>query len=131
MDLRIRGLTHLDPFTVPLPNGTEVVTRVDRLLGERRIPGGAVGRVVAQSGEAFDVQIVGIGVVRYSRVDLVPRKVGQVRYAQTREAAWTALRPCTVLEATVGSHAWGLAGEESDTDIRGLFALPFHWTIGL
>jgi len=30
MDLRIKGLSHLDPLTVPLPNGTEVVTRVDR-----------------------------------------------------------------------------------------------------
>ncbi len=39
--LRIKGLVHLDPLTVPLPNGTEVVTRVDRLLGERRVPEGA------------------------------------------------------------------------------------------
>ena len=29
MDLRIKGLSHLDPLTVPLPNGTEVVTRAD------------------------------------------------------------------------------------------------------
>ena len=41
MDLRIKGLVHLDPLTVPLPNGTEVVTRFDRLLGERRVPKGA------------------------------------------------------------------------------------------
>ena len=131
MDLRIKGLSHLDPLTVPLPNGTEVVTRVDRLLGERRIPEGAVGRVVAQHGGEFDVQIVGIGVARYSRDELVPRKVGQVRFARRREAVWSALRPCSVLETTVGSHAWGLADEASDTDVRGLFALPFSWTVGL
>lgn len=39
MDLRLRGLTHLDPLAVPLPNGTEVTTpdvsRADALL--RRI----------------------------------------------------------------------------------------------
>jgi predicted nucleotidyltransferase len=36
-----------------------------------------------------------------------------------------------VLEATVGSHAWGLADEASDVDHRGVFALPFSWTQGL
>ncbi len=111
MDLRIKGLSHLDPLTVPLPNGTEVVTCVDRLLGERRIPEGAVGRVVAQHGGEFDVQIVGIGVARYSRDELVPRKVGQVRFARRREAVWSALRPYSVLETPVGSHAWGVADE--------------------
>jgi predicted nucleotidyltransferase len=36
-----------------------------------------------------------------------------------------------VLEAVVGSRAWGLADEGSDTDVRGVFALPFRWTAGL
>jgi predicted nucleotidyltransferase len=36
-----------------------------------------------------------------------------------------------VLETTVGSHAWGLAGEGSDFDRRGVFALPFAWSQGL
>ena len=31
----------------------------------------------------------------------------------------------------MGSRAWGLAGEGSDTDRRGVFALPFPWTTGL
>ena len=60
-----------------------------------------------------------------------PRRVGQALFAQRREDAWNALRPCVVLEATVGSHAWGLADEASDVDHRGVFALPFSWTQGL
>ena len=36
-----------------------------------------------------------------------------------------------MLEAVVGSRAWGLAGDDSDTDRRGIFALPFPWTAGL
>lgn len=131
MDLRLRGLTQLDPLAVPLPNGTEVTTRVDRVLGDRRVPQGAVGRVLAARPEGIDVMLIGIGVVRYQRDELVPRKLGQVRHAERRGAAWEALRPCVVLDAVVGSRAWGLAHEGSDTDRRGVFALPFPWTSGL
>lgn len=132
MDLRLHELGALDPLAVPLPNGTEVTTRVDRVLTEdRRVPQGAVGRVVAQRGDELDVMVVGVGVLRYARSELVPRKIGQVRWARRRAGAWDALRPCTVLEATVGSRAWGLADEGSDHDQRGIFVLPFAWTLGL
>ena len=42
-----------------------------------------------------------------------------------------ALRPCVVVDSVVGSRAWGLADETSDTDRRGIFVLPFGWTTGL
>ncbi len=133
MDLRIKGLAAVDPKALPLPNGTEVTVSVDRMLGERRVPQGATGRVVRAepAQDEFDVHIVGVGVVRYARVELVPRKIGQMRYAQRREDAWQALRPCVVIETTVGSRAWGVAHEGSDTDVRGVFALPLSWTQGL
>ena len=51
MDLRLKALAHIDPLRVPLPHGTEVLTRVEKLLGERFVPGGAVGRVVGIFGE--------------------------------------------------------------------------------
>src|SRR5689334_9848878 len=126
-----RPLAELDPLSVPLPHGTEVSTRVDRVVGERRVPQGAVGRIVGTEGSFFEVLIVGVGEVRYARDELLPRKVGQVRYAQRGAASWDMLSPCVVLEARVGSHAWGLAGEGSDIDVRGLFCLPFSWTVGL
>jgi hypothetical protein len=132
MDLRIRALAAIDPTSAPLPHGTEVTTRVDRVLSEdRRIPQGAVGRVVGSRGAEIDVHIVGVGTVRYQRDELVPRKIGQIRYARRRQSAWDALRPCAVIESTVGSRAWGLAGEGSDHDVRGVFVLPFPWTVGL
>jgi hypothetical protein len=129
--LRLRGLSQLDPLAVPLPHGTEVTTRVDRILLDRRIPQGAVGRVVGSDDDGFEVHIVGVGVARYARHELLPRKLGQVRFAERRETAWTSLRECAVLEATVGSHAWGLADEKSDVDRRGVFVLPFPWASGL
>src|SRR6185437_519300 len=92
VDLRLRELGAMDPLAVPLPNGTEVTTRVDRVLSEdRRVPQGAVGRVVAQREGELDVMIVGVGVLRYARSEVVPRKIGQVRYARRRAEAWGAL----------------------------------------
>jgi hypothetical protein len=131
MDLRLQHLAHLDPQAVPLPHGTEVTTGVDRVVGDRTVPQGAVGRVVKVSGDEVDVLLVGVGTVRYARRELTPRKVGQAQFAQRREAAWTSLRSCTVLETVVGSRAWGLSDEGSDTDLRGAFALPLGWSVGL
>lgn len=116
---------------MPLPHGTEVVTGVERLLGERRVPQGSVGRVTKVEGDQIDVTIVGVGVVRYARGELSARRVGQVLFARRREGAWEALSPCVVLETVVGSRAWGLSDEGSDVDRRGVFALPFPWTQGL
>jgi len=131
MDLRLRNLEQLDSRAVPLPHGTEVVTRVDRVVGERRVPQGSVGRVTKIDGDDLGVTVVGVGVVRYARNELSPRRIGQVAFAHRRAESWDALRPCLVLETTVGSHAWGLADEASDVDQRGVFALPFSWTQGL
>ena len=131
VDIRLRNLAQLDERAVPLPHGTEVVTRVDRIVGERRVPQGSVGRVTRADGDALEVTVVGVGVLRYARDEISPRRVGQALFAHRRADAWEALLPCVVLEATVGSHAWGLANEDSDVDRRGVFALPFTWTQGL
>jgi hypothetical protein len=131
LDLRLKSLASLDSYAAPLPHGTEVVTGVDRVLGDRVVPQGAVGRVVRTEGETVDVAIVGVGTVRYARREVAVRRVGQARFAQRRALAWDALTPCAVLETTVGSRAWGLADESSDVDRRGAFALPFSWTCGL
>ncbi|HEY2367551.1 MAG TPA: UDP-phosphate N-acetylglucosaminyl 1-phosphate transferase, partial [Polyangiaceae bacterium] len=81
MDLRIRNLSHLDSRAVPLPHGTEVVTRVDKSLGERRVPQGSIGRVAKIDDDEVDVTIVGVGTLRYARGELVPRRVGQAGFA--------------------------------------------------
>jgi hypothetical protein len=127
----VRGFHDIDPHAVPLPRGTEVVTGVDRLAGGRRIPQGAVGRVTGIEGDAVRVLVVGVGEATYARREVTPRKPGQLRFASQRETAWTALRSCVVLEAVVGSRAWGLAEAGSDEDRRGIFVLPFSWTVGL
>lgn len=120
-------LSLLDPTAVVLPHGTEVVTRVARTAGERVVPEGAIGRVVSVDGDALDVLVVGVGTLRYARSELVPRRRGQHAFAVRRAESWQALRPCALVETVVGSHAWGLADERSDVDVRGVFAWPLPW----
>jgi hypothetical protein len=131
MPPRAPTLDLLDGAPSSLPHGTEVTTRVARLFGERRLAPGLVGRVSRARDDGYDVQVLGVGEVWFRRDELLPRREGQLGFAVRREAAWQALRRCVVLEATVGSRAWGLATEASDTDVRGAFLLPFSWTVGL
>jgi len=131
MSRRLGGIQDVDRLTVPLPAGTEVTTRVDRLAGERVVTRGAVGRVAALDGDWVDVEVVGVGRLRYRRDEVTPRKQGLLRYARRREDAWAHLAPCIVIDAVVGSRAWGLADDSSDEDHRGVFVLPFPWTTGL
>lgn len=130
-DLRVRALRSIDPAHAPLPHGTEVVTRAVCRLPDRELAMGAVGRVARALGERVWVDVVGVGVVELAREDVLPRKIGQARYAARRASAWEALAGTIVLKTTVGSRAWGLAEEGSDTDERGVFVLPLAWTAGL
>lgn len=131
MTSRISALESVDPAAVPLPHGTEITTRVARLVGERQVPQGMIGRVTRERDGGFDIHIAGVGEVFYRRDEIAPRRIGQLSFAVRRAAAWEALQPCRILETTVGSRAWGLANEGSDYDTRGSFVLPFRWTIGL
>lgn len=127
----MRGWERIDPGQVPLPHGTKVTLRVERLLGERRIPQGAVGQVQGTAGNEVLVRLPDGTELRCPRSEVVPTKLGQMRYAVRRAEAWEALVPCVVVETVVGSRAWGLADAQSDTDRRGVFVAPFGWTIGL
>lgn len=131
MTLRLAGLADVDPLAVPLPPGTEVTTRVDREVGARVVGQGAVGRVVALDDDHVVVDLIGAGRARYLRSEVVPRKPGLARFAQRRHDAWTELVPTIVVDAVVGSRAWGLDHAASDEDRRGVFVLPFAWQTGL
>lgn len=135
MALRLGGLADLDPAAVPLPPGTEVITRVARVVDGELRPGGAAGRVVSiaqgSDGDRIEVAFIDGRRATYLRDELAPRKLGVARYAHRRQAAWDQLRPCAVIEALVGSRAWGVASDESDEDRRGVFVLPTPWTTGI
>lgn len=123
---------HADPLLVPLPNGTQVTLSLNVTTPTGRVlPTGSVGRVVRTRGAQVDVLVVGAGTLELQRSQVKVLKEGQLRFALSRQAAWDALLPNVVLRAVVGSRAWGLAQDGSDTDHRGIMVLPFHWTVGL
>jgi len=105
MTTRISALESVAPISVPLPHGTEVTTRVERTVGERRVPQGLIGRVVRERDGGFDIHIAGVGEVWFLRNEIAPRRIGKLAFAMRRERAWESLRPCTVVETTVGSRA--------------------------
>ena len=131
MALRLGGLADLDPASVPLPPGTEVVTRVDRDVdGELRLQG-ATGRVAKLDGDRVEIAFVDGKHATYLRSEVTPRRLGVARYAQRRAAAWDQLRACIAIDTLVGSRAWGVADEGSDEDRRGVFVSQLPWTTGL
>jgi hypothetical protein len=81
MALRLGGLADIDPATVPLPPGTEVVTRVARVVDGDLLPGGATGRVAAiatrPDGPYVEVAFIDGRRARYLRDELTPRKLDQ------------------------------------------------------
>jgi len=54
MALRLGGIADLDPTAVPLPAGTEVTTRVDRVVDGGVGPEGASARGTQIAGEHVD-----------------------------------------------------------------------------
>jgi uncharacterized DUF497 family protein len=90
VDLRLRNLAQLDARAVPLPHGTEVVTRVDRIVGERRVPQGSVGRV-SRTDTEHPGRFVLIGMSRALRVlFVVSAEAGErVRLISARKASPT------------------------------------------
>jgi hypothetical protein len=131
MALRLGGLADLDPSAVPLPAGTEVTTRVDRVVDGEIRSQGASGRVTKLDGDQVEVTFIDGKRAIYLRSEVVPRKLGVARYAHRRQAAWEHLRPCVAIDTIVGSRAWGVADAGSDEDHRGVFVLPMSWTTGL
>ncbi len=157
MTQRLGGLHDVDPDAAPLPVGTEVVTRVDRMVDvalpestdnttdadtldgatatriSKPRSQGAVGKVTVcdVANDTFTVRFVDGKQAVYSRAELLPRKIGLLRYQLRRDHAWHDLSATVVLDALVGSTAWGLADAASDQDHRGVFVLPLPWLTGL
>ena len=116
-------------FPLRISPGTQVVTRSDHFDsdGALLIRAGTVGAVVDTDNESYLVEFPTGARHSFLRSDLKIRKAEQSAVVESLDpaSAFSTLVPNAVCySAIVGSRAYGLATDLSDTDIRGVFVAP-------
>ena len=134
-----RAIPHIIIVSVPprliliLPTGTQVVTRVDsKDTGAASIPRGSVGVIVrapADSTHSYWVRLADGREAAFRRDELTILK--QLQKDPREEADPAALFDYVIYRCVVGSRAYGLDDEQSDTDYRGIYLPPshLHWSL--
>lgn len=122
----------LNEASVPLPRGTRVVLKSD-------CPGtdgfvhraGTLATVRELTYDTYTLATPGGRTLHVQREQIVLQREDLL--AQLGQRAWSfrQLRDEVIYAAVVGSQAWGLAGPESDEDVRGCFVAPFDAASGL
>jgi hypothetical protein len=116
-----------------IPAGTQVVLKAAKVLpgGEHSKPPGSVGVVLEcppDNHQPYLVHFADGENVRAYFDELALRR----REVEDELGDVTAdLRPWIIYRCQVGSKAFGLAGEDSDDDLRGIFLPParLHWSL--
>jgi uncharacterized protein len=118
-----------------IPIGTQVVTRVEGRStdGSAAYPRGAVAVVVAapsEGAEAYCVRFPDGGEALFRRDELAIRKHFQRQGFEPSVPG--ELYNCIIYRCVVGSRAYGLDEDGSDTDRRGIYLPPadLHWSLG-
>lgn len=131
MALEEHSFRHLLPTFIISP-GTQVVLKVDKPLPDGSVrQRGSVAIVVdspADNEHAYTLRFAdGQMIKAHFRELAIRRKEVEDQLALTD----TDLRPWIVYRCQVGSHAFGLAGADSDDDIRGIYVPParLHWSL--
>ncbi len=113
-----------------LPVGTKVVLRA----GQQR--GGAVGVIVASPLDpfhAYRIRLVDGAEQAFRRAEFAVLKEMQSAglHSPTQAAPTISLDHHVIFRCVVGSRAYGLERDESDTDVRGVYLPPAdaHWSI--
>ena len=126
-----RSLEHRTP-TFVISTGTQVVLKVTKALADRsyRKPGSVC--VIVESPPtnegAYVVQFAdGQTATAYFAELVLRRKEVEAELGQTTAD----LRPFIIYQCQVGSKAFGLAEEDADDDLRGIFLPParLHWSL--
>jgi hypothetical protein len=121
-----------------IPTGTQVVSRVEvrDAAGALVCPVGATGVVVRSPADAthsYRVRLPDGAEVSLRRAQLTIRKHSQREDLDAIGAATDEreLYDHVIYRCVLGSHAYGLAKEASDTDRRGIYLPPatLHWSL--
>jgi len=131
MALEEHSFRHLLPTFLISP-GTQVVLKVDKPLPDGTVrQRGSVAVVQESPGDnqhAYTLRFAdGQTAKAYFRELAIRRKEVEDQLALRDED----LRPWIIYRCQVGSRAFGLAGDESDDDIRGIYLPParLHWSL--
>ncbi|MGL5063711.1 MAG: nucleotidyltransferase domain-containing protein [Microcoleus sp.] len=125
-------------FNLILPAGTQVVTKIDvkNPGGDRSWKQGAVGVIVkspTDNSHAYSVKLPDGTQVSLRRHEISIRKQFQSEGLQPRGdfLAEYNLYDFVIYRCIVGSRAFGLDDERSDTDRRGIYQPPamLHWSL--
>jgi uncharacterized protein len=126
------------PFNLVLSVGTQVVIRIDfkTTLGELSCLKGAVGVIVhapTDGSHAYQIQLPNGQVVGLKRHEFSIRKHFQaegIERSPSQPAEYD-LYEHVIYRCVVGSRAYGLEDDASDTDLRGIYLPPanLHWSL--
>lgn len=128
---------HLDEERITLPKGTRVVLKTDLRARESDEGGGylcksgTVGQVVEVSYDSYQVRTPSGHLLDCQRDQVVIQRKDQLTALATRQHCFETLAEHVIYSSVVGSTAWGLSGETSDVDLKGVFVLPLEQSSGL
>ena len=119
-----------------IPTGTQVVTRTELrdAAGTLIRPRGAVGVIVAAPDDAqpaYRVRFADGGEAMLGRAELSIRKVYQRDGLELEQPSKHELERAIIYRCVIGSRAYGLDDDASDTDRRGIYLPPadLHWSL--
>ncbi len=131
MALEEHSFRHLLP-TFRISPGTQVVLKIDKPHPDGTVrQRGSVAVVTespADNQDPYTLRFADGGTVKaHFRELAIRRKEVEDQLVRTDED----LRPWIVYRCQVGSHAFGLAGADSDDDLRGIYLPParLHWSL--
>jgi predicted nucleotidyltransferase len=128
----MRRAFHFDEERITLPKGTRVVLRTALRAEDGHLcKAGTVGTVVALDYDRYRVRTPAGRELECQRDQLVIQRREALPALAARQLDFAALREHVIYASVVGSTAWGLAGEGSDEDVKGVFLLPFEGFAGL
>lgn len=120
-----------DNFNLILPTGTQIVSRIEIKDRDGRVrhPRGSVGRIVAAPQDqthSYRVCFADGDETALRREELTVRRRSQADVLNDKSAALAEydLSEHIIFACIVGSRAYGLSTEESDTDRRGIYLAP-------
>jgi hypothetical protein len=128
----------MHPIHLILSPGTRVVTRNDtnRIGGGQLILAGSVAVITESPGDAQHAYKVRFNdgaeaMLRRSEFSILKEFKGEGIGATASRAEFEDWEPFIIYRCVVGSQAFGLSGEDSDVDRRGVYLPPaeLHWSL--